>query len=417
MNTSQKKGTVFVIDLCTEHLAKAIHNAGFLAGSLVLWQDRLTYSPWAIQANGYDVALRQSPSDSLDKLEAETRKASSHIAGIISTNEPTEEIAARLAKRLNVPHNNPDVAAIRWHKAKIKDHVAKAGLRVPKAKMCYSDQDILDFIKDLSFPVIIKTPAGSASVNVFRCNDTESLIKNHEIITSTSDDFGNTPDHSVVEEYISGRLFEVNTFSDGKSVRVTDAWFTEKIDTDYADNLFYNLWLISPHDPSVKAVVEYTEEVARANEILYGPGHFEIIVDEKGPALIEAHARTGGFNEPVSVQEFSNFDPFQAEAEVFSAGTTQIPPEITFEANMAVAACPATVRLEEGRAIGIDEIRRLPSYSYDRFQWGQAWGPVHPTIDMRNIPFTVWLTNKDQNQLKKDVRRVHTLFHFELSRK
>lgn len=407
------KGTIFVIDLCTEHLAQAIHKAGLSAGSLVLWQDRLTYSPWAVQANGYDVALRLSPNDSLNKLESEMRKLAPKIVGVISTNEPTEEIAARLAERLNIPHNNPKIAAIRWHKAKVKELVVKSGLRVPKAKMCFREKDVLNFAQKLSFPMIIKTPAGSASVNVFVCRDEQSLLEKHKIIIATPNDFGITPDHSVIEEYINGKLYEVNTFSDGQNVRVTDIWFTEKINTAYADNLFYNLWLISPHDPSVQDVVDYTVQVAIANEIKYGPGHFEIIVDAKGPVLIEAHARTGGFNEPVSLRDFSNFNPFQAQAQVFSEGKTLIPEKITFSTHLAVAACPATTRLQQGRAVGIKEIRQLPSYHYDYFRWGETWGPVNPTLDMRDIPLTVWLKNRNKTQLRQDIYAVHRMFQFE----
>lgn len=403
--------TVFVVDLATPKLAEAIHKAGYQAGALVLWHDRVTPSSWAIKSAGYDVELRMSTKDPLDTIEAVLRQAAPDIAGIIPTNEPSEEVACRLAQRFNLPHNSPEIAAIRWNKAKVKELAQKAGLRVPKFKECYSEKDVRDFAKELSYPIIIKPPAGAASINVFKCHTLNELLEKHQTIISTPDDFNNRPDYSVVEEYIAGTEYQINTFSDGKNVRVTDIWLTEKIDTEFASNLYYNSWVVDPADPKAESIAAYAVKVTRANGIKYGPGYIQLKADEKGPALIEIHARFGGGGLPEIVKFVSNFDPIKATVAVFTKGSTIIPEKMKFSSHFAIVACPSVWNCERGQLKGIEEIRRLPTYCGSYPKEETQLSPVRPTTTLRNNPFVVWLSGNDQDQLHKDMQRVHELFH------
>lgn len=408
------KKTVFVVDLATPQLAQAIHKAGYQAGALVLWHDRVTPSAWSIDAAGYDIQLRLDlKKNSLDEIEAALRKAAPDIVGIIPTNEPSEEAACRIAERFNLPHNSPDIAAIRWHKAKVKELAQQAGLRVPKFKACYSPEEVQEFSKSLSYPIIIKTPQGSASVNVFKCHNEKDLVEKHRAIITTPDDFGNQSNYSVIEEYIGGTEYQANTFSDGKKVHVTDVLQTEKIETEFAANLYYNDLLIDPRDSKIHDVVSYVEKVAEITGIKYGPGHIEVKVDGEGPALIEAHARFGGYNEPEMVQKFSNFDPFAAIVEAFTRGVVSIPEYIEFSTHVACASCPSTWSCQRGVVKGLDEIRKLSSYHSEHLGRGVVLEPVLPTTHLHNYPLFVWLVHRSQEQLSQDLKRVHKAFHIQ----
>lgn len=408
-----KKGTIVVVDLATPQLAKAIHDAGYQAMALILWHDRVTPSPWGVEAAGYDLQLRLKTTDPLEEIEKKVLEMASNIVGVIPTNEPSEEAACRLAAHFGLPHNDPEIAAIRWNKAKVKRLAQAAGLRVPRFQACHSVEDVKSFAKSLTFPIIIKTPAGSAGVNVFKCHNLEDLLAKHRIITTTPDDFGNQPRYSVGEEYISGLEYQVVTFSDGKNVHVTDIWPTEKIDTAYASNLFYNSWLMTPHDHSLQAVVEYAKRIIQSNHINYGPGHIELKVDENGPALIEIQARFGGGSLADIVRGFSNFDPFKATVEVFSKGHTAVPKRIKFSTHFAIAGCPSIWTCERGQIKGIKEVRHLPSHYASDPEWAYP-RPVKPTTNLHDYPYAaVWLAGPDQKQLHKDMQRVHELLRIE----
>lgn len=404
------KPAVVVMDHALPHEADAIQEAGFTPVSLVLWQDRCTPSSWAVQAAGYEVRLRMNPNDSLEKIEKALREATTGIAGIIPTNEPTEEIACRLAERFHVPHNSPEIAAIRWNKAKVKELAGAASLRVPKFRVCYSQKDIIQAAQEFSLPVIIKTPFSSASVNVFKCVSKESLFEKHNIITTTPDDFGIIPNYSVIEEYINGTEYQINTFSDGTNFFVTDIWLTKKIDNKFASNLYYDSWIVGPEYKKYNEIVAYAINVARATGITYGPAHIEVKIDSKGPALIEAHARFGGGRQPEILREISNFDPFRATLEVFTRGQITLPVKVQYSKFAAVADCPSVWNCEKGTVHGIEQIRKLPSYYSESLLYGPYPQRIVPSKDFSKFPLAIYLIHKEQSQLQQDLEQVHSLF-------
>lgn len=410
--SAKSTGTVVVVDLATRELAEAIHKAGYQAMALILWHDRVTPSAWGVEAAGYDAQLRLSTKDPLEKIEQALREIAPNIVGIVPTNEPSEEVACRLAQKLSLSHNDPEIAAIRWHKAKCKELVQKAGLRVPKFKECYSEKDVRDFAQTLSYPIILKTPAGAASVNVFKCHNLKDLLQKHKIIITTPDDFGSQPNYSVMEEYIGGTGYNVNTFSNGEEVVVTDMWLSETIDTAYAANLHYHSLLVDTHDQSLQAVVEYVKKVVQNTGVKYGPAYTEVKVDKKGPALIEVHARFSGGAVAKIIQNLSNFNPFQATIEVFTKRFAAMPEQVKISSYFAIVSCPSTQTCEKAVINGIEEVRRLPSYYLCDPEWPYP-RPIQPTTNLHSFPFkSIWLAGTNQDQIHKDVEQVHKLLHF-----
>lgn len=390
---------------------RAIKEAGYKA-CLVSVFDRVAkgQSSSDPKAN-FDYYFSVNSDDSIQEIAKKLRSNLPHISALIPTSEPFEELASRTAQALHLPHNDPGVVPIRQNKGLAKDLVAKAGLRVPKHKICRSQGDVRNFARENSFPIIIKSPEGGAGVNVFKCLNKKDLLAKHEWILSQPNNWGRPSTSSVVEEYIGGTHYLANTFSDGRSAQITDIWAAEVIDTKFAANLFYNSSLVDPTDASVVDVSRYAVKIAEAVGIVYGPGSIQLKVDEKGPALIEAHARFTGGQPPEIVKDISNFDPFKAAVEVFTKGSTTIPKEIRFSSHFAIVACPSIWTCEKGQTVGIEEIQHLPSFYASNPKHDADLYSVQPTLTNRQkVPLVVWLAGPDQNQIQKDIERVHELF-------
>ena len=58
--------------------------------------------------------------------------------------------------------------------------------------------------------------------------------------------------------------------------------------------LYGDGWLVHRGDPAFQAVAGYSARVIKASGLRRCPFHLEVIVDEKGPCLIEAAARIKG---------------------------------------------------------------------------------------------------------------------------
>lgn len=407
---TRKKGAVVVVDEASRSFSSAIHALGLQAGFLQLTPSRILGNSPAPELRGFDFFLDATQDGTVFETKARILKTFPAVVGLIPAGETSESKAIELARHLNLLHNPAHFVSLRRNKAKVKELARAAGLRVPGFRVCYTSADIEKTVQEFSCPLIIKTPEGTSGHNVFKCFDERSLIEKHEIIMNTKDNWQVIPTHSVIEEYIGGIEYHISTFSNGKETVVTDLWEAETIDTKFATNLFYQCSLVRPSDPKLAEVVKYAIEITKATGIKYGPGYMQVKVDDKGPALIETHARFGGGWIPEIIEEISNFDPFAATVKVFTEGFTAVPKKIYFTSHFAIVACPSIWSCEKGRTVGVEEIRRLPSFFGSNLKSDQYLNSVQPTTHLGNFPLTVCLRGSDQKQVHKDIQQVHKLF-------
>ena len=245
------------------------------------------------------------------------------------------------------------------------------------------------------------------------CQDINQLKKYFEEIITTKDAFGAHTTHAVLEEYIDGKEYAVNTFSDGNQGFVTNVWAYDKIATGEASALYYDITLIPINDPSISPLIAYAKEILVLFGIEKGPAHLEIKTDSrKGPTLIEVGARLSGASIPHMIQKHSNFDPLRATIEVFTAGKTTVPQPIVYKKHMSIANFPIA---EGGKIIcihGLDEIKKLPSYDSHVFHVAEG-DTIPSSTSFRTIPCIVFLAHEDKEQCLNDTKKAHELFSIE----
>ncbi|KAL9188158.1 hypothetical protein ACHAXT_006536 [Thalassiosira profunda] len=228
------------------------------------------------------------------------------IEGVIPLSEVAVEVSDLVASCLGLPHNPLDALAARRDKGLMKHSVESAigsaeDLRAAVAKL------------SLDYPIVIKTPSGFSTTDVYISYDEDKAIRAVECIVGSTGPDGRTVDRALLEEYLPGTEFAINllAFEDGNHVLVTDVWrYTknEKARYDSAE-------ICSPADHS--ELVSYAVDVARAVGIRYGAAHVELKArqSEDGrylePALIEVGARLSGGRKSLMAQSAcEGWDPF-----------------------------------------------------------------------------------------------------------
>ena len=116
----------------------------------------------------------------------------------------------------------------------MKVAVANAGLRVAKYARL-TQRDGSDAIKaidelELTYPVVVKTPRGMSTMDVYVCNNEEEAV-NHtaDIVRSVGPD-GRRTQYALLEEFIGGEEFAINLLASPttpRGVQVTDVWLCE----------------------------------------------------------------------------------------------------------------------------------------------------------------------------------------------
>ena len=134
--------------------------------------------------------------------------------------------------------NDLGLANSRRDKGLMKVAVANAGLRVAKyARLTQRDgSDALKAITELEldYPVVVKTPRGMSTMDVFICNSAEEAVQHTaEIVRSVGPD-GRRTQYALLEEFIGGEEFALNLLASPttpRGVQVTDIWLYHKINT------------------------------------------------------------------------------------------------------------------------------------------------------------------------------------------
>ncbi|MFC0599014.1 ATP-grasp domain-containing protein [Streptomyces palmae] len=152
-----------------------------------------------------------------------------------------------------------------------------------------SPLDLAEFTSANGFPVILKPRGGSASEDVHLISDQDGLTALAERLAFPGGGRGAAP--WVVEEYLEGREFSVETHSAAGEHLILAV--TEK----FKNENFVEIGHVVPAritEEERAALAEETRSVLTALGVEEGPGHTELILTAAGPRLVETHTRPGG---------------------------------------------------------------------------------------------------------------------------
>ena len=134
------------------------------------------------------------------------------LMGVIPLSEIAVEVSDCVASCLGLPHNILDRVTARRDKGMMKSAVESAGLRIAKYARVASMQDVNDAMSRLSlcYPIVLKTPAGMSTTDVFICSSNQEAISAITSIIGNTGPDGRRVEKALLEEYIGGVEFAIN---------------------------------------------------------------------------------------------------------------------------------------------------------------------------------------------------------------
>ncbi len=353
-----------------------------------------------------EVVFSDDPKIILEKLRAVRFKIKGAIPGIDSG----VELADKIAHALKLPGNRYELSAARRDKGKMRQFLKKSGFPCPDFAICDTEKKVAAFINKHKFPLVIKTPKGAATSHVYVCETKKSAIEGFRKIQGQDNFFGEKTTTAVIETFIGGDEYIVNTFGNGETVRVTDVWVYEKLQTESFKNIYYNVISIPLTDRNTEEMRKAGVKLAEAFGIKRGPAHIELKNDPvRGPTMIELAARLCGAKLPEFIQKHTNFDPYQSTIEVFTQGTVCLPKKIIAKKHSAVAFCPLFKKGIVKEISGIEEIEKLSSYENHHLNI-KVGDLLNPSTHVNTTPLFVFMANSNRKKLLKDLKTAHELF-------
>jgi biotin carboxylase len=125
------------------------------------------------------------------------------IDNVLANWEPLVLLAARLRERFGIPGMSVDAVRGFRDKQLMKDRVAAAGLRVPRARRVRSAKEVWGAIEEIGFPAIIKPISGAGSADTYKVEsaaDMQRVLPQMQHVTE-----------AICEEFIDGEEYTYDT--------------------------------------------------------------------------------------------------------------------------------------------------------------------------------------------------------------
>jgi hypothetical protein len=222
------------------------------------------------------------------------------IRYVLAGSEPGVELADELCERLGLAANGRAQRAARSDKYLMGEAVRSRGLRAPAQFRSPHLDELQRWVRGHArWPVVVKPLRSVASDSVAVCRIEAELGRAHEAIAGRTNVLGLPNESVLVQEFLDGPEYVVDTVSHEGRHRVAALWRYHRAPSDRAAVFYDAMELLPYHGERQEALVEYASGVLDALEIRYGPAHTELIWAGDGPILVETGARLSAGNNAV----------------------------------------------------------------------------------------------------------------------
>ena len=317
-------------------------------------------------------------------------------------------LADRICKDLDLLGNDPATTRLRTTKNGMAEALGKAGLRKIEGIEVTCEDDIRKFVGDRGAKrFVLKFASGSGTVGLKICDSVEAGIEHYREMLIINDSIAMSKESPIlIQEFIGGTEYIVNTASFNGRHLLTDVWMYRKYELEDGSLIYDTCELIKDLLPGHAELIEYAFKVLDAVGVRYGVCHSEFKVDEKGPVLIETNprpmgaAQTAPFLDEALGHHMTNIGLASVlEPELFEK-LKYVPYSPKKYAMMKFIAVPEDMDGDFRPAVMMAE--RLDSYREMLF-FGEPGVHHYPkTKDLDTSPLFVKLINEDYGRLMRD---------------
>ncbi len=339
--------------------------------------------------------------------------ASFNPIAVIPGAEPGVELADRLAAALDLPCNAPELTSARRDKYYMVQAVAAAGLRtIPSMMTAGADVAVAWIRTNCGYPAVVKPSRSGGTDGVTLCMDDADVQAAFATLLGHQNILAIVNDMLVVQAYMRGIEYIVDTVSCDGVHHVTDIWeYGKRPSFGRASFVYDHAWLLPGGGTVQAALTAYAARALDALGIRHGAAHCEIMISDGTPVLIEVGARICGGYVPVLCK--AALGQSQVDALVDSVKTPA-----TFKANAATTyqlqrQALRVLLLSDQRGILrglplLHKVHTLPSFH--AMQLGvQVGSRIEQTTNFYSHPGKVDLIHSSRDVLANDMASIRTL--------
>lgn len=303
-----------------------------------------------------------------------------------------------------------------WDKILLYSTLAKAGLRVPRMLAVFDAADVHSgevdspLLHALRYPALVKPDVGAGSVGVRVVTTPQDCREAIRDVVTVPGFFRGASRRAIVQEYVEGREYVIDTFSQNGRHRGLSVCTYDKHRSSKGAMIYDRLRWLDWHEGANSRLIEYAFDVLNALDHREGSVHMEVIVTDHGPCLVDLGARPHGAGHPMKTFELTGTS--QLHAEVAAAAGLPAPPQ---RCQMSTHAAieffsldgPARVR-DEARPTELLMCENVLSGSIPA-KPGSSYGETQSLLDSEQLGL-VFITGASENEVAITGRALREAF-------
>ena len=238
----------------------------------------------------------QNELHTVETILSEARKQP--FLGVIGTDDATTKLAASVAEKLKLPHNNPQAVNVAQRKDLARLSLKNAKVKIPQFNLLTASKTLAQQQIDVDYPAVVKPVALSASRGVIRVNNFSELDQAVErikkMLQSELQIDASIKDVLLLEKFIPGKEVAVEGMLHNGELDVLAIFDKpDPLDGPFFEETYY----ITPTSFSTKIQQEIQQTILSACQaygLKEGPVHGECRINNKGVWVLEVAARTIG---------------------------------------------------------------------------------------------------------------------------
>jgi biotin carboxylase len=234
------------------------------------------------------------------------------IDRVLANWEPLVIVAARLRERFGIPGMSVDTVRGFRDKQLMKERVAAAGLRVPRARRVRTVAEVWAALETIGFPAIIKPISGAGSADTYRVDSARDMDRVLPTMQHVIE--------AICEEFIDGEEYTYDTASIGGVPAYESVTRYIPNALEMRSSEWVSPIMLSVRDmaqPHLRAGIELGRDVLTALGMGDGMTHMEWFLTRSGEVVFgEVACRPGGACVVDQMNYTSDIDLFREWARV-----------------------------------------------------------------------------------------------------
>jgi biotin carboxylase len=337
------------------------------------------------------------------------------------------EVGEALAEALNLRGNGTALSACRRNKYLMGERVRECGLRaVKQMKGSAASWDEIEAFLDREAPtpfrMVVKPLDSCGSDGVYKCCSKDEVREACDAIVGHCNATGSFNSEVLVQEFLSGIEYVVDSVSKDGQHKVVAVWEYDKRAVNGAPFVYFGMRLLDPQCEVAQQLINYmagSGGVLDALGFQNGPGHAEVKMEADGPCLVEVGARCHGWSGTwlSLVKEcVDSYNQVEATMDVYlNKGSFDSMPQAP-HCLLKHGTCVMLVSREEGTltSVSTNLLEALPSFHKANLGHCHVGENFPKTIDLFTSPGQVLLAASSAAQLEADYAFIHEVSELKL---